>query len=128
MVRITTAGLNQKIPTSYPDTTCMRAHCANDPIMNSVGSNDLNLPILTLVMQKVKVFKEILKPLLSISVLANKCCEIIFRRNNMKVADAKNTVLLTGDRDPESGSLLVHITQSQTTMLMTDRKRILIHT
>ena len=78
--------------------------------MESVGSLTLELPALPLPERKASVFKQMRKPLLSVPVLTDSDCTVLFDKHEVIVSNPDGKTVLQGDRDAKTGLWLVPIT------------------
>ena len=73
--------------------------CANNTTMNSTTTRQLNLsPDLPAIAQQGNTFNEMDKSLVSVPVLCDAGCKIIFGEHNVQVVKS-NKVIIEGDRD-----------------------------
>jgi hypothetical protein len=88
--------------------------CANGASMQSVGTQELDIPLLPARAKKAHTFKEMDKALLSVPELVNADCDVNFNKQSVVVIDNNiEQVILKGRRDPATRLWLIPIVQQQ---------------
>ena len=131
--------------TTYPDTAAIGnfvphgcsgspvthepiiVRCTNEGKMESVGSLTLESPTLPLPARKASVFKQMWKPLLSVPVLTDSDCTVLFDKHEVIVSNPGGETVLQGGHNAKTGLWLVPITnkvmQSQCTKMQLSREQ-----
>jgi hypothetical protein len=109
-----TAATGHFLPLGYKGKTLPNENieviCANGASMHSVGTQELDLPLLPAKAKKAHTFKEMDKALLSVPELVDADCNVNFNKTGVVVINNKTKqVILEGRRDPATRLWLVPI-------------------
>ena len=113
-----TAATGHFLPLGYKGKTLPNENieviCANGASMQSVGTQELDLPSLPAKAKKAHTFKEMDKALLSVPELVDADCNVNFNKESVVVIN-NNTqqVILKGRRDPATRLWLIPIVQKK---------------